>query len=70
MNVTFTPLKDFADKDLNSAYCIGLNYTLRPENEKLAAKVEEWLEAGLVRLGAADGSPASESRVKGTGTVI
>lgn len=81
----FTPLKDFADKELRSAYCVGLNYTVRDhvpsaevpgnkfvkaEDTLLGKKLKQWLEAGLVRLGAADGSPASESRVKGTGTVI
>jgi len=68
----FTPLKDFHDADLRSHYCVGLSYTVRPGNDKLAKKVEAWLADGKVRLGAPDaaaGPQAGSARVSGTGTV-
>lgn len=68
-SVIFTPLADFSDADLRSAYCVGLNYTLKPGNDALANKVEEWLAAGKVRLGAADGTKAGNAKLSGTGTV-
>lgn len=68
-NVSFTPLVDFHDDDLRSDYCAGFNYTILPGNEKLAAKVASWIEAGKVRLGTADGADSARAAVKGVGSV-
>lgn len=65
----FTPLKDFTDEDLRSTYCVGLNYTVKPGNERLAAKVAEWAAKGLVRQGTAGTGTAAEAKVTGRGTV-
>lgn len=67
--VSFTPLESFSDEDLRSAYVVGFNYTVRPGNERLAKKVSEWLEAGKVRLGTADGTNSARASVKGSGFV-
>lgn len=67
--VNFTPLIDFADAELESAYLKGFNYTIRPGNERLSKKVSEWLKAGKVRLGTADGTESAQAAVRGTGTV-
>ena len=68
-NVSFTPLENFRDADLRSEYLVGFNYTIRPGNEKLAAKVAGWVKEGKVRLGTADGAISAEARVRGSGTV-
>lgn len=68
-NVNFTPLQDFHDEDLRSSYCVGLNYTIRPGNDLLAAKVATWLEEGKVVLGTAEGSDTARSEVSGAGIV-
>lgn len=65
----FTPLKNFQDKELRSAYCVGLSYTVRPGNDLLAKKLTEWLDQGLVRLGAPDSPQPSAARVSGDGDV-
>lgn len=82
--MNFTPLKDFTDEELRSAYCVGLNYTVKPrapnpsdpddhgtpaEKTLLYAKVQQWLKDGKVRLGTADMSPAAEAKVRGAGAV-
>lgn len=67
--IQFTPIKNFSDADLCSDYCVGLNYTVRPGNEKLAKKFEKWLAAGLVRAGKADGSELAIARISGSGNV-
>ena len=66
----FTPLKNFHDDDLRSDYCVGLSYTVRPGNERLATKVEKWLAEGKVRVGNADNIPQpGAASVKGIGKV-
>lgn len=67
--INFTPLETFRDEDLRSDYVVGFNYTIRPGNARLAEKVSEWLEAGKVRLGTADGTDSARAAVKGTGFV-
>lgn len=69
MDVKFTPLSDFYDEDLRSLYCAGLNYSVRPGNAKLAAKVDVWIAEKKVRLGTADGGEVAKATVKGTGEV-
>lgn len=69
MDINFTPLVDFHDDDLRSDYCVGLSYRIRPGNERLAAKVEQWLAEKKVRLGVADNQPAATAKVRGAGTV-
>lgn len=67
--VNFTPLKNFHDTDLRSDYLVGLNYTVREGNERLTAKLDDWLAEGKVRLGVAGDTKAGESRIKGAGSV-
>ena len=65
----FTPNQDFHDDDLRSDYCVGYSYTVRPGNDVLAAKVEGWLAAGMVREGGPDTPKPAEASVKGAGKV-
>lgn len=67
--MNFTPTQDFNDEDLRSSYIKGLNYTVRPGNDLLAAKVEQWIKDGKVRKGTADNSQPGAASMKGTGTV-
>ena len=69
--MNFTPLKNFFDEDLRSSYCVGLNYTVRPGDDLLAIKVEEWLKADMVREGTASATEpaAGEAKVTGVGKV-
>ncbi len=69
MEVRFTPLDDFIDADLKSAYCVGLNYTVRDGNDLLSAKVQEWLSEGKVRLATESENPAGKAVVGGAGVV-
>lgn len=64
----FTPLEDFFSEELKSQYCVGLSYTVRPGNAKLAALVPKWISEGKVRQGGPDG-PAPIARVSGVGKV-
>lgn len=64
----FTPLKNFASPELRSEYSVGLSYTVRPGNTKLAALVEKWLAEGKVRLGTPD-APLDKAKVSGAGKV-
>lgn len=61
----FTPLKDFFSDEFKSAYCVGLSYTARPQDEKLLDLIPQWIEDGLVRLGAPDNLP--DSKITGNG---
>lgn len=65
----FTPTKNFTDVDLRSEYLVGYTYTVRRGNDRLAARVVEWMSAGLVKEGEASTDPASPAKVRGTGTV-
>lgn len=61
----FTALKQFEWRDekgkLIAQYVPGLSYTVRPGNDKLAAKIPEWIEEGKVVLG----GPAAELEGRG-----
>ena len=50
--LTFIPTEDFFCKTMQSQYVKDSTYYLRAGNDKLAAKVGEWLEAGMIRKGA------------------
>lgn len=65
----FTPTQDFHDADLQSEYLVGFTYTVRSGNDRLAAKVAKWIEAGLVKEGPATTEPASPAKLRGAGTV-
>jgi len=78
--VQFTPLVNFFDEELGSAYCVGLNYTVRAqpgvpaEQTLLHAKVRLWVIEGKVRLGGASDSllfmrDQHEALLKGRGEV-
>lgn len=84
MTTYFTPLVDFFDNDLRSAYVVGMNYQVRDqgglddaqkpilisaERTLLHRKVLEWVEAGKVRLGTADGGMDVAARVRGVAQV-
>ena len=65
----FTPIKNFTDADLRSEYLVGYTYTVRPDNARLLAKVDEWRAAGLVAIGTAAEQPSSPAKLRGAGTV-
>ena len=62
----FTPIKDFFSEEFQSQYCAGLSYTVRPEDQKLAALVPKWIEEGKVKAGAPD-APLAKAKVAGSG---
>lgn len=45
----FTPTKYFFSQDFKTEYLIGMHYTVRPQNHKLHAAVQEWLHNGRVQ---------------------
>ena len=53
----FTPLADFFSPDLQSGYCKGLTYTIRPGNERLAELATEWAAAGMIEFVDAPATP-------------
>lgn len=61
----FTPLKEFTCKETGSVYVPGLSYHVLEGNAALAARVEKWIAAGKVRLGAPDSSGGAPGTVKG-----
>lgn len=63
-----TPLKDFFSEEFQSQYCVGLSYTVRPQDTKLAALVPKWIADGKVRVGAPDNA-AVAAQFSGTGEV-
>lgn len=69
MELRFTPLEDFIDAELKSAYCVGLNYTVRPGDNLLAVKVEQWLSEGKVLLATESENPAGKAAIGGAGAV-
>ena len=64
----FTPLKDFFSEEFQSHYLVGLSYTVRPGDDKLAALVPQWIKEGKVRLGAS-GAPLEAAKVVGSGKI-
>jgi hypothetical protein len=64
----FTPISDFYSDEFNSHYLVGLSYTVRPGDDKLAALVPQWIKAGKVRLGAPS-APLAAAKVVGTGHI-
>jgi hypothetical protein len=57
----FEALMDFTSPELASEYVKGLFYTVRPEDEVLAALVPVWESQGKVRLG----GPVAELKGEG-----
>lgn len=62
----FTPTQDFFEPELGSSYVKGLQYTVRPGDEKLRTFVEKWL---VERKIAVVDNAAPPSKVIGVGTV-
>lgn len=46
----FTPLEDFFSDELQSQYCAGQNYTVRPGNDRLAELVAAWAAVSRVSI--------------------
>ena len=64
----FTPIKDFFSNEFQSQYCVGLSYTVRPEDQKLADLVPIWIAEGKVKLGVPEAALA-EAKVAGSGNI-
>jgi hypothetical protein len=64
----FTPLKDFFSEEFQSHYLVGLSYTVRSGDDKLAALVPQWIKEGKVKLGA-PGAPLEAAKVVGSGKI-
>ena len=62
----FTPIKDFLSDEFQSQYCVGLSYTVRPEDQKLADLVPIWISEGKVKLGVPE-AVLAETKVAGSG---
>jgi len=63
MGRRFTVLDNFESKETQSAYCAGLSYEARDEDETLLRLLDQWIEEGKIR----EGGP--ESVVTGTAEV-
>lgn len=46
----FEALQDFFAEELQSQYCAGLQYTVRPGDTVLASLVDSWQSEGKVRV--------------------
>lgn len=64
----FAPLVDFFSEAFDSRYCVGLRYTIRKDNPRLAVAVARWLEEGKVEL-VSGGSVIPFAKLGGTGKV-
>lgn len=62
----FTPNEDFHEAELGSRYIKGLQYTVRPEDDKLREFVTKWIKHGKVRV--LDGA-SPPSKIMGVGKV-
>lgn len=67
-SVQFTPLVEFFSEEFQSTYLVGLSYTMRPQDKKLAGLMPEWIEQGKVRLGTPD-APLASAKVAGAGKI-
>jgi hypothetical protein len=65
----FFPLRDFFSDAFKSGYVVGCSYTVKPDNDRLHAAVEEWVAQGMVTLEAPANFDPSAAKVSGIGTV-
>lgn len=61
----FRVFEDFHSPELKSFYATGLTYTLKAENQLLAALLPQWVAEGKVKI-LADSEPQSRINAKGT----
>lgn len=46
----FTPTRDFFSEAFDSYYVVGLQYTVRDGNTRLAEAVQQWVAEGTVQI--------------------
>lgn len=64
----FTALEDFWSDELQSQYCKGLSYRVRPGDDRLAGLVPKWIAEGKIAEGVV--VTALGGSVEGTGKVV